>query len=241
MQSIIVSDNFTAIQFDSTLLRGSGVPPTSIGVNGDYYLDRVSGYLYHKSGNIWSTETNLKGDSGESAYTYIAYASDGNGSNFTLTFNDSLDYIAILNTTSKIHNPQVSDFIGLWKNYKGTETNNILVATSSEILIAGAFVNVYGDIGSYLVKNANAIDSNSPATGFVLSDYSIGSSVNVYLSGMNTALSSLVSETLYYLSTTGGEVTADAPHSEGNIIQQLGLAINSTTLDFDSQDYITVG
>ncbi len=64
----------------------------------------------------------LKGDKGEpgnSSYTYIAYASDASGANFTTTFNASLDYVAMKTTTSAIANPQASDFAGLWKNYKG--------------------------------------------------------------------------------------------------------------------------
>lgn len=55
----------------------------------------------------------------DSAYVYIAYASDDQGTGFTLTFNPLLDYIAIKSTTAPITNPQASDFTGLWKNYKG--------------------------------------------------------------------------------------------------------------------------
>lgn len=61
------------------------------------------------------------GVDGDDAYVYIAYASDDTGTNFTTTFNDTLDYIAIKTTTTLIASPQASDFVGLWKNYKGVQ------------------------------------------------------------------------------------------------------------------------
>ena len=64
-QQILTADKFIAVQFDSTLLRGSGPPPQSLGVDGDYYLDRVTGYLWHKEFNVWGFETSLKGPRGD--------------------------------------------------------------------------------------------------------------------------------------------------------------------------------
>ena len=61
------------------------------------------------------------GADGDSAYVYIAYASDASGTDFTTTFNSTLDYIAIKTTTTEITTPQASDFTGLWKNYKGVQ------------------------------------------------------------------------------------------------------------------------
>ncbi|MDY0316003.1 MAG: hypothetical protein RBR32_13095, partial [Bacteroidales bacterium] len=62
-----------------------------------------------------------KGEEGKSSYSYIAYASDSSGSNFTMVFDENLDYIAIKTTTVPITSPQASDFTGLWKNYKGIQ------------------------------------------------------------------------------------------------------------------------
>ena len=59
------------------------------------------------------------GADGDSAYVYIAYASDDAGTDFTTTFDPALDYIAILATDTEIPSPAVGDFAGLWKNYKG--------------------------------------------------------------------------------------------------------------------------
>ena len=56
---------------------------------------------------------------GANAYLYIAYASDDSGTDFTMTFDANLDYIAILNVDEEIETPEASDFAGLWKKYKG--------------------------------------------------------------------------------------------------------------------------
>lgn len=61
------------------------------------------------------------GATGASSYTYVAYASDANGTGFTTTFNSDLNYIAIRTTTSPITSPSAGDFTGLWKNYKGEQ------------------------------------------------------------------------------------------------------------------------
>lgn len=63
----------------------------------------------------------VDGVDGDSAYLYIAYASDDSGTGFTTTFNSSLDYIAAKSVTSPIASPSASDFTGLWKNYKGSQ------------------------------------------------------------------------------------------------------------------------
>ena len=61
---------------------------------------------------------------GVNAYCYIAYASDSSGTNFTNTFDPTLDYIAVLSVNTPKTPPVVGDFAGLWKNYKGTAGTN---------------------------------------------------------------------------------------------------------------------
>lgn len=70
------------------------------------------------------------GADGASAFVYIAYASDDTGTDFTLTFDPALDYIAILSTTTEIVSPVVGDFVGLWKNYKGEQGTGLLILGS---------------------------------------------------------------------------------------------------------------
>lgn len=62
----------------------------------------------------------IQGVAGDDAYVYIAYASDDIGTDFTLTFDAALNYIAIKTTTTAIVSPVASDFTGLWKNHKGS-------------------------------------------------------------------------------------------------------------------------
>jgi hypothetical protein len=60
-----------------------------------------------------------QGADGDDAYVYIAYASDANGTGFTMVFNNLLNYIAVKSTTEPIAAPAASDFAGLWKYYGG--------------------------------------------------------------------------------------------------------------------------
>ncbi|MDD4515408.1 hypothetical protein [Massilibacteroides sp.] len=66
-------------------------------------------------------EVDAEGGGTDSAFVYIAYASDASGTGFTLTFDSALDYIAILSTDTEIATPVVTDFTGLWKKYKGDD------------------------------------------------------------------------------------------------------------------------
>ena len=61
------------------------------------------------------------GDDGDDAYVYVAYASDASGTDFTMTFNAALEYIAIKSTTTEIVSPAVGDFTGLWTKYLGSD------------------------------------------------------------------------------------------------------------------------
>jgi hypothetical protein len=87
------------------------------------------------------------GDDGVNGYTYLAYASDASGTDFTTTFDAALDYIAILSTDTEIPTPLVADFAGLWKNYRGTNGTN---GTN------GAGLPVGGAIGEMAYHNGTA-------------------------------------------------------------------------------------
>ena len=76
----------------------------------------------NKKGLVTAVEEVDAGGGGtDSAFVYIAYASDASGTGFTLTFDAALDYIAILSTDTEIPTPVVGDFTGLWKKYKGED------------------------------------------------------------------------------------------------------------------------
>lgn len=105
---------------------------------------------------------------GSEAFVYIAYASDDTGTGFTLTFNASLNYIAILSTNIEIPTPVVGDFAGLWKNYKGANGSNGTNGTNGPAPFA---VTVDGQ-GVVLVSGAVSewvyIPYNFTITGWVI-------------------------------------------------------------------------
>ena len=72
--------------------------------------------------DVWDGED---GDDGDSAYLYIAYADDDQGTGFTTTFDPAKNYVAIKETTTEIATPTASDFTGLWKNYKGGDGREV--------------------------------------------------------------------------------------------------------------------
>ena len=65
------------------------------------------------------------GDDGQSVYPYVAYASDTNGTDFTMEWEEnaesSLKYIAYLLSTSPIASPTAADFAGLWVRFGGLD------------------------------------------------------------------------------------------------------------------------
>lgn len=114
----------------------------------------------------------------------------------------------------------------------------VVVAASSENLVAGNFVNLYDNAGTINVRKADATNNTKPADGFVLSGVTSPANATVYLiSAKNTAVSALTVGVDYYLATTAGGVTATAPSASGNIIQRLGKSKSATELIFENQDY----
>jgi hypothetical protein len=103
--------------------------------------------------------------------------------------------------------------------------------TASEALAAGDFVNIYSNAG---VPNARKADNsnNRPANGFVLAAVANAGTATVYLGGMNNARSALTPGLLYFLGVAGA-ITTTAPSTVGAIIQEIGSASSSTTIQFD--------
>lgn len=97
----------------------------------------------------------LDGTDGESAFVYIAYASDDTGTDFTLSFDPDLDYIAIKNTTTAIVTPVANDFSGLWKNYKGTSGGG---GTSDHSLLSNL---AYADSGHTGFASADSLSGKA--------------------------------------------------------------------------------
>lgn len=92
------------------------------------------------------------------SYLYIAYASDDQGTGFTLTFDAGLDYVAILTSATEILTPVVTDFAGLWKNYKGAQ------GIQGPAGVAGA-VGPKGDTGDPGTATSDDVANSSTVTG----------------------------------------------------------------------------
>lgn len=111
--------------------------------------------------------------------------------------------------------------------------------TASEALTAGQMVNVYNSAGTFKVRKACAADGRV-CSGFVLRNYAIGDTAWVYTWGNNPLLSSLLPGTLF-LSTVAGAVSTTPPNTTGQFIQQVGVGVGPTVMNFALTDpvYIT--
>lgn len=65
-----------------------------------------------------------KGEAGTSSYTYVAWAADSNGTDFSLTPSNTRKYRAEIHPAYPIANPAASDFAGLWVKALGDDGDN---------------------------------------------------------------------------------------------------------------------
>lgn len=103
---------------------------------------------------------------------------------------------------------------------------------TTSVLVPGDFVILYKiDATSYKVRKG-IIDPYNIIFGFVLSPYNIGDLAQVYpLNTVNTALVGLTPGATYYSDpAVAGGITTVLPTGT-DVIQQLGIAINTTDLD----------
>ena len=115
------------------------------------------------------------GATGSTGYVYVAYASAADGTGFSNTFNSALDYIAVKSTTTPLSPPIVSDFAGLWKNYKG--------ATGST-----GSTGVQGDKGGLRYSFSSTTTASDPGAGiFRFDNATIGSVANIYIDSLAEA------------------------------------------------------
>lgn len=116
----------------------------------------------------------------------------------------------------------------------------VVVATASEALAAGDFVNLWNSTG-LKARKADATVAGKEAVGFVLAAVLNGASATVYLSSQqNSQVSGKTVGARQWLSTTPGLATETAPSASGNIVQQLGFATAAANVLFNPQQPITV-
>ena len=110
----------------------------------------------------------------------------------------------------------------------GADTATI---TASETLAAGNWVNVWDNSGAK-VRKADATTAGKEVHGFVLSAVTSGNPATVYFEGTNTQVTGQTPGPVY-LQTTAGTGGATVPSASGNVVQQIGVAVSATAVNFE--------
>lgn len=110
----------------------------------------------------------------------------------------------------------------------GADTKTI---AASEALAAGDWVNVWNSTGAK-VRKADATTAGKEAHGFVLAAVSSGANALVYFEGTNTQVSGQTPGPVF-LQTTAGTGGATIPSASGNVVQNLGVALSATEVNFE--------
>ena len=118
----------------------------------------------------------------------------------------------------------------------GTDTATI---TASETLAAGNWVNVWNDAGVAKVRKADATTAGKEVHGFVLSAVTSGNPATVYFEGTNTQVAGQTPGPVY-MQTTAGAGGAMIPSASGNVVQQIGVAVSATAVNFERGAPVTL-
>lgn len=116
------------------------------------------------------------------------------------------------------------------------------VMIASEALNTGDFINVWLDAGTRKARKADA-SNGRVAHGFVLSNVALNANATVTLQGTNTSLTGLTIGARYFLSATtpgGASLTSPPATASGQIIQELGIAVSATAINFEYDSAITI-
>ena len=130
------------------------------------------------------------------------------------------DFVA-LDDTGRINNDMMP--VGI-----GADTKTI---AASEALAAGDWVNVWNSTGAK-VRKADATTAGKEAHGFVLAAVSSGANALVYFEGTNTQVTGQTPGPVF-LQTTAGTGGATIPSASGNVVQNLGVALSATEVNFE--------
>ena len=133
-----------------------------------------------------------------------------------------------LNDTGRIDNSMMP--VGI-----GADTATI---TASETLAAGDWVNVWNSSGAK-VRKADATTAGKEAHGFVLAAVTSGNPATVYFEGTNTQVTGQTPGPVY-LQTTAGAGGATIPSASGNVVQQIGVAVSATAVNFERGTPVTL-
>ncbi len=130
--------------------------------------------------------------------------------------------IVALDDTGRIDNSMMPVGIGA----------DTAVIAASESLAAGNWINVWNDTGTAKVRKADATTAGKEANGFVLAAVTSGNPATVYFEGTNTQVTGQTPGPVY-LQTTAGAGGTTIPSASGNVVQQVGVAVSATAVNFE--------
>ncbi len=118
---------------------------------------------------------------------------------------------------------------------------DVVTATASEALAAGAMVNIWNNAGAVAARNADSGTGSAgkKTSGFVLAAVASGTVANIYRSGMNTSLTGLTPGADYFMGASGA-VTTTPTSASGTTSQYVGTAVSATVLDVQPQTPIAI-
>jgi hypothetical protein len=123
------------------------------------------------------------------------------------------------------------------KVYETTRIQNIsrVYAKAGENITLGQTVTFTNVAGVLTAFKANATNNTKPARAFcsVTAGVLSGAFGEFILSGVNPYITGLTPAATYYLNTTSGQITATAPSTVGNIVQEVGYALSDKALWFN--------
>jgi hypothetical protein len=120
----------------------------------------------------------------------------------------------------------------------GSESNVVL---AGEVVANGDIVYFYDNAGTVECRKALADNDTTRAMGFVYDD-SDQNNVVCYLEGTITGQVGLVPGTKYFLSSTvAGNLTTVISTTVGHIVQQVGTALNPTSVTFEPTQVVVRG
>lgn len=118
----------------------------------------------------------------------------------------------------------------------GADTASI---QASEALGAGDWVNVWDDAGAFKLRKADATVAGKDVHGFVLAAIASGNPATVYFEGTNTQVTGQTPGPVF-LQTTAGKGGATVPSASGNVVQQIGVAVSATAVNFERGTPVTL-
>ena len=134
-----------------------------------------------------------------------------------------------LDDTGRIHNSMMP--VGI-----GADTSTV---TASEALAAGDWVNIWNDASTAKVRKADATTAGKEVHGFVLSAVTSGNPTTVYFEGTNTQVTGQTPGPVF-LQTTAGRGGTTIPSASGNVVQQIGVAVSATAVNFERGAPVTL-